>query len=324
MKEKGRALRDTVRALTARLSLVALVFGAANFGAWACSPFYEKEREYQRAVEEAVTRQPRVLIVGDSHADSSLRPEQLADHVYNLSWGADGPREISVKLAHVLPRLRAPLHVIVSIDVEMFSARRGNSPNRSFLRPYLWALRDPSAADYSWRSLASDSLPFLNDGFIQFTRRQMRNGLRARSGGRLQDRLSSDEEYWGRELDEEARRDFATKLGRNDHAALLDSPELAGYYRRIRESCRDAGARTIAVRFPVSEAYRAQISPEGAARVDALVLDLGFDRVLDYSGLVSDPALFANPDHLNRDGARVFLRQLERETGLSLARSPGG
>ena len=307
--------------LAARLLVVAVAIGLASLAAWLASPFFEQEREYQDAVGPAVSRQSRVVVVGDSHAAASLPPELLADEVHNLAWGADGPLEMWVKLRYVLPRATGLRAVLVSVDEEMFSERRANSPNRSFLRPFLWELRDPSAAGYSWGTLAVDALPLLNDDFVQFTRQQLKRVLRPTSAAlSLQHRLQSDPAYWGGELGDDARLELEVARGRHDHAGLLRAAGLAEHYRRIREVCRAAGVRTIAVRFPVSEGYRAQVPDADRARVDALVRELEFDQVLDYSGLFHDPGLFRDPDHLTAAGARRFLRRLDRDTGLGLER----
>ncbi len=312
---------ENLGTLVARLLVLAAAVGMANLAAWLASPFFEQEREYQDAVLRAVSHQPRVVVVGDSHAVASLRSEQLARDVKNLAWGADGPREMWVKLRYVLPRVSGLRAVLVSVDVEMFSERRASSPNRSFLRPFLWELRDPSAAGYSWGSLVVGALPVLNDDFVQFTRQQLKRAVRPPDAVlALQARLGSDPNYWGRELGDDARLELEVSRGRGDHAGLLRAAGLAEHYRRIREVCRAAGVRAIAVRFPVSAGYRAQIPDRDLARVDALVRELGFDRVLDYSGLVRDPALFRDPDHLTAAGALSLLRLLDRETGLGLER----
>ena len=46
----------------------------------------------------------------------------------------------------------------------------------------------------------------------------------------------------------------------------------------------------------------------------------GLDGLYDYSSLFEDLDLFLDTDHCNEDGAKILIRNLERDAGLRLAR----
>jgi len=91
------------------------------------------------------------------------------------------------------------------------------------------------------------------------------------------------------------------------------------YFRRVLELARDRGIGVVVVEYPVSPAYLAAASKrvdlaEIDRRLDGLLADHPEVRRLDARGLFSGRVeLFADPDHINRRGARELSLRIRAE-----------
>jgi len=263
------------------------------------------------------------LVYGDSHALSGVDP-RLLGAAYTVALPGQFPPKVHGLLA---TRIAQPgvRRVVLQADLHTFWAH-----------PERWLLLRHYAPRVDYAALGrarGEPLPYLVRGLLgrfapYVAQREMVVGYLA--DGRppelawIRDRplvrgaVLSSMRWLDRPAEERARLATERVEIHFRHGRDVDAVALA-YFRRALEVAREAGVGVVVVSYPVSPAYLA----EAAARVDVAGIDRRLGEVLaahpevrrlDARSLfLGRASLFADPDHLNHQGARALSRRIRAE-----------
>lgn len=292
------------------------LFALANLAVYHASEYFHKAREYDATVQGALQKQRvNLVLAGDSHV-AALQNALLADTAYNVSSGGDGPREIYAKLRRIMEAGGNVKTLVLSADIHMFAAARQASSNRAFADWYLLETGSPYGLDRGRVATLLNAVPLFNDDFVQFLKKSI---SARRKKGNPSPAAGGAVPRWS-DLSESDRTEIARRTGEYDHRGAGLQPQAMAWYGHIADLARRHGARVIAVRYPAHPAYFSGVDVSTVTRIDAELEKLGFPQPLDYRRTFSDPAVFADEDHLNEAGAVALLQRLGKDTGERLCK----
>lgn len=310
--------RNILRLLLKGL-IIGICFVLLNAYVYATSPFFERQKSYLRQIESYAKRNARVLIVGDSHP-GVFANEMLNQQTYSIAAGGDGIKECYLKLRYLLSRPNRIDTIFLTADAQMFSTRRVRSTNAVFLNKYTLLLNSLDVYQQNFASVLADLVPFFNDSYIEYLNKDLQNSISGqKKKADFEQCLREDESLWSTRITAKERLERAIATGKGDHKGVMDDQTLPDYFRQIIYLCQARGIRIIGVRYPAMEAYFAQLPAENEKRLESFLEELPFETILDYRNFSQDPQLYHNEDHLNATGALALLRQMEKDTGISLA-----
>ncbi|WP_045225639.1 hypothetical protein [Methyloterricola oryzae] len=290
----------------------AALFALANAAVYHASEYFHVARDYDATLQGAIdNKSVSVVLAGDSHA-ATLKNDLLADRVYNLAYGGDGPREMYAKLRRVLEANDGVRTVMLSADVHMFAEARQTSSNRAFVDWYLLITSSPYGLEHGRLSAMLNAVPLFNDDYVQFLKKSISTRSNSTSNAEI-DKSPS----WS-ELSEHDRTEIAHRSGEYDHRGASSETQALAWYGHIADLAHKRGVRIITVRFPAHPAYFSAIDESTVRKIDENLERLGLGRPLDYRRAIADPADFADEDHLNVVGAVALLHRLEQDTGEHL------
>jgi hypothetical protein len=305
------------KTLCTRSSIAVAIFIVINLIVYNTSGYFERERGYQQMVA-GVSVHPavRIVFLGDSHVAQPFEhaASYLDPQVYSLATGGDSFREAFAKLRYVLEHDVAIDTVVVSADPHMFGAGRVHSANRSFADRYFIQEADRSGLDKGLLSAAMNTIPLLNDDYVQYLRRS----LSGRTGHHASVTDSDSHDTHWSEMTDEQRREEAASTGREDHAGVLQYQDPFLWYGRILDLAAHKNLRVVAVRFPVDPQYLAQARPEWTAAIDQFLKEHGVSKILDLRDMPLTPRDFDDPDHLSAIGTPVALQNVGQAIGREL------
>lgn len=305
-------MRYTWQQLAFKAAIGVLLFALANVLVFHWSGFFQRERHYHRTVTALLNRpEVSVVLLGDSHV-AEIPGELLDRGVHNLAAGGDGYREGYAKLRYLFSKPHRVKTLLLTADYHMFGAGRVQSSNRSFVERYLLTTGSDIGYEKSWLSSLFNLVPLCNDDFVQYLKKDVREKLR-----RTRHRAPGPVQSWS-ELPEEVRQKRALETGRGDHAGVGTFKEPIDWFERILKLAQQHGIEVIAVRYPTSAGYLAQIPERGKQIVDAELRRIGAPAVIDLGHAFADPGYFADEDHVNSRGAAALLCLLEERTRLDL------
>lgn len=311
-------VKDIYR-LIFQFAVIALLFALLNMYLYNASPFFLKQKAYQRQIEGYFDRQAKNLIIGDSHA-AVLSNDMLNPDTYNISSGGDSFKESFIKLRYILKQTNAVRNIMLTMDAQMFSARRSQSSNNKFLNRNVFYLGSYDVYGYGFLSVVSDMVPLFNNSYIDYLNRNLQNIISGKkSKVHVNQILRKDQTLWGTVCTPEKRRERAIETGRGDHQQVFDDQTHAEYYQKIVNLSHAHRINIIGVKFPAMLEYCEQLPDDNRIRIEAFFESISFKQVLDYRNLTQNPKLYTNEDHLNKMGADLLLRQIEIDTGLKLA-----
>ena len=245
----------------------------------------------------------------------------LNDQTYNLAFGGDGLKENYLKLKYVLSQPNQVEHLFLTADAQMFGSRRVQSSNYAFLNKYVLKMGAYDVYGHNAVSIMADMVPLFSDSYIDFVNKSIQDNLSGHVAHRdLYTQLRADHSMWSTQIPEEKRLEYAEKTGVSDHRGVLEDSVQLSYYHKMIELCRENNVKIIGVKYPAMQEYLAGLPQEKQQKLDSLFSEVGFFTMLDYRNFSQDPRLFKNEDHVNDDGARLLIKEMERDTGLSLGR----
>ncbi len=291
----------------------AALFALANVAVYHVSEYFRMARKYDATLQGALEkRNIETILIGDSHT-AMLRNNFLADGVYNLASGGDGPREMYAKLRRVLSANDSVKTVMLSADVHMFGEARQTSSNRAFVNIYLLETASPYGLEHGRLSALLNAVPLLNDDFVQYMKKSVSRHHQKSSTN--QDPVNTA--TWG-ERSEQYRSTLAEATGQYDHHGAGHQPQALSWYAHIVDLVHAHGVKVITLRYPAHPGYFASVEETTVKEIDSELGNLGLPPPLDYRRAISDPMLFTDEDHLNDSGALVLLQRLEHDTGIRL------
>ncbi len=266
----------------------------------------------------------RVLVVGDSHPHNAWQAGPLPDSVADVSFGSESLRDVHLKLRTLLRRGVRPHTLVVAADDHVFARYREHTNNELALV----LVPDVTAADYNavyGRTLSPltkpvmAALPLLDVRrrsllitlLIEHYRLRASGARRAPgTGGAAPDNLKP-KPSWATHLPAKRRHLTHERLATQVGARFESSALLQTTWADLLTLCRAHAIRVVAVRYPVSDEYRAGLARFDRRAVAATLRACPPDTLLDYQALYAGRAdFFQDADHLNRAGSARFVPHL--------------
>lgn len=307
--------------LLGKCSIFAIPFIPLNIYLYSTSEYYEKQESYHATIENFfLSPNVKNLIIGDSHP-GTLTNDMLNEETYNIAFGGDGLKENYLKLKYVLNQPNQVEHLFLTADAQMFGARRVQSSNYAFLNKYVLDMGEYDVYGHNAVSILADMVPLFSDSYIDFLNKQLSDNVSGQVKTRnLYTQLRADHSMWSTQIPAEQRLEFAQKTGISDHRGVLEDSIQVSYYHKMVELCKEKGVKIIGVKYPAMQEYLAGLPTDKQSKLDSLFSEVGFYAMLDYRNFSQDPRLFKNEDHVNDDGARLLIKEMERDTGLNLGK----
>ncbi len=281
-----------------------------NLICYKSSNFFAKESEYVGKIESSISSKNEVLFLGDSHSET-IKLLNLDQNVGNLAFGADGVREMYVKSLITLEKNPKAKYVFISTEPQIFN--NSLSSNSSFLNPYLLTITDSlNVYDKDKLDLLVEKVPLFNDSYLKYYLNNIFLSVKTFKNGK-------EEKDWEGTSDK-AKREIATQTGKIDHNAILTNENDTLVFRKTIDLYKSRNIKVIGIRFPVYAEYMAQCDQNDLEQVDRFVQSLNLDYNLDYSSTIKDPSLFADEDHLNKEGITLLSKHIYEDTGVKLSK----
>lgn len=248
------------------------------------------------------------LALGDSHVARGFNPSGT---VINLAYPSENIEKMTWKMGQYLDAQPALDTVLLQADPHLFSAYRTNAGLGDY--PRIFSDRNLSgllsmSETYRPRLIALWQAFFLNKG-----------ALRAKveptaTGGLLS---PGDLSQWN-----DQRIDLFMDARLRYHAPPEDfkTSDVKQQYEQLIVQLIKSGAQVCLVSFPVSTAYSERIAGyDGHEAVQWQLINTFFKDLaahpsiayFDHRSLYDNPALFRDPDHLNKKGALLYSTYLQ-------------
>lgn len=284
------------------------IFSCWNIYLKNSSYFFKQEREYQENIDLSLSKESKILLLGDSHL-ASLKKVDLNPVIGNLAYGADGIKEMYAKALIIVEQNPNLEYVFISTEPQMFNA--GNSPNGTFLDKYM--LNSYEARElYNKNKLdvICDHVPLFNNDYLNYFRNKVYSLVKGSTE-------PNKEKTWG-ELSNEEKNLLSSNLGKSDHAAIMTQAIDTVYFRKMFKLFEYHKIKVVGIRFPVTPKYMEQCSPENIEKVGHFLDSFNFYKQLDYTHSIDSLDFFEDPDHMKARGVERIAKAIQRETGLSI------
>lgn len=231
------------------------------------------------------------VIVGDSHGAASFRDE--VSGCENLAAGGLGFVQIQDLLQSVLES-NQPKLILMTFGPQLLSPERINNTSRIF-----------STVAQDWTPLPNPLVvqPLLFDRWLQQQMQRLR--------GKDPDNTGFNEKHWGTVPEKKQQQNMILRLSRQQPVVQFHRSATMQALSGLLQQLHGKGIAVCMVRTPVVEAYDLLLSEVLASPQWQDVirqLQQAGATVVDYRQLKTTwpNELFANEDHLNPRGAKVF------------------
>lgn len=267
---------------------------------------YTYKDEYMREHGDKVA----VLILGNSHNYSAIRPDCLSDSAFNLANVSQNYEYDLALLKQYLP-LMPRLHTVV-LNLSFCSLRD---------KPYEEGIERVFATNYKIHMGIDKHSDFsrynVHIAEPELYARLLRRAL-------LGEGLDCDSLGWATDFN---HSNFTRKWESTGRSKALQHTSDRTYYERnlgileqICRLCRERGIRLVLVTTPAHASYRRELEPEQRAEMrstaDMLINKYG----IEYYDYLADPRFvyddFFDPDHLIDTSAEKFTRILRHDLKL--------
>lgn len=291
-------------------SVIFLLASLLFLAAWSAADIFIMRSNLSRN-PASVNENTRILILGDSHTQTSLDPSMI-DSSANLSSSNESPFFTYCKAKYVIEKNPLIRTLIVGFsynniaDVQenamtgiplfldnsfiyMDSQERGAVKEKSFdLFAYYFAKYSLGVPlNFYKNNYLMMSLPGQREKFSQKTW----GGFKRMKGANL-----------SKQIDE-----LIAGKGRTDYSI---SPFLIEYTKKLAEFCREKGIRMYIINTPIHDIFFEKYSPKLVHSYDSAVTELLQENeeliFLDFRRFTQDTSLFYDGEHLNSEGAIIF------------------
>jgi hypothetical protein len=267
-------------------------------------------REYLADLARPSAR-TRVLIVGDSHPHNAFLLAKLPDSIANVSFGSESLRDVHLKLTTLLRRGIKPRTLVIPADDHIFSPYRELTNNEQSV------VLGADVEDYNLvygrsmsllKKVAIDAYPLIDLQNRNFLVTLLIEKYLRRSGGGTADGKPAVGQTWATMPAEKRARIADDRLASQFGDRFELSSLMRGTWGQIMTLCRTNNIRVVAVRYPVTDEYRARLPRYDLSAVGNTLRELPPDTVLDYSAIYAGQAVyFADSDHLSTAGSSAFV-----------------
>ena len=318
-------------------------------------------QEYLADMARPTPADTRVVVLGDSHPRNAFLYAHLPDSIADLTYGAESLREAHLKLRTLLRRGIRPRCVVIEADPHGFSPYREvtNNEQTVVLGANLKDYNEVYARSLSGvKKAAIDRYPlFEQQNRAALTMLLIEKYLRrlvvappplkapaatarapaasAAAAAPAAPAPAADpaavaaaavvdttaESPWS-QLPPEGRQKVATgRLAEQFSDPFVVSPGLRDTWYQIIALCRSWNIRVVAVRYPLSNEYRAGLARYNLSGIATTLRAIPPDTILDYSALYeARPNYFHDSDHLSPAGSVAFGARFQTDLRAVLAR----
>lgn len=262
-----------------------LVFSTGNYYNWPGGDTWERFHEYDPSVRQDA------VIIGSSHAYRGYDPAIFTErgyNVFNLGSSAQTPLNTFHLIDAFLDSTTAPLLImdvyegpLMNNGLESTADLTQNQPSHRAALGMVWALRD-------LRGLNMLALRLLNDRRTPYY---------------------TSPDYQG--LGFAPMHDSAGTVAKDPSKAPAVSPRQQEFLRKCVEACRRKGIRIVFASHYARRNMRGPYHEALARYMDSTLTGTGVPYIdLTNAPGIDDRNWFADHNHLNATGARIFTRQL--------------
>jgi len=297
------------------LFFIALLLVMIDQGISNNNPFIQWRKENIEKINNMKAFNPSVIFLGDSHAEA-IPQNMLGNKTYNLAAGSDSLNEMYIKLKYAIqhnPEIRT---VILSGDFHNFSDYRLNSNNRFYYK----SITDANTYEelynekYSTGLLSSLAIrfPVFDKNIYVFTRKKIALWIRDKL---RKSKVQAKPSHKWKDYSVEKRKQLAKKRAKELYPNILNN-NLLETFQNFLSFSKENNVKVIAISYPLSKEMALEMETYDVHLIRDVYKSFGLDLWLDYTRLVSKPEFFADQDHLNLEGAKIFLNSLYADTGV--------
>ena len=293
--------------------------------------------EYRVDMARPTVARTRVVVLGDSHTRNAFLHAALPDSVVELAYGAESLREVHLKLRTLLRRGIRPRCVVLQADPHGFSPYRDVTNNeqtvvlganlQDYNEVYDRTLSGIKKAVIDRYPLAEQQNRAALTSLLM--EKYLRRGLVATPPGPTPPKSTSATALapteqagaWAAHSSAERLAIATGRLQEQFAEPFVVSPGLRETWQQIIALCRARHIRVVAVRYPVSNEYRAGLAHYDLRGVAATLRAFPPDTLLDYSATyAAAPRCFMDSDHLGAAGSAAFAPRILADLRAVLAR----
>ena len=275
---------------------------------------------YKRQIADLVKRQPKYLMFGDSHSHA-IKQENLDEDIFNFSFGSDSWSDIYLKLEFCIQQSIPVRTVLLQCDQHMFSEYRHkkNNSGKTILISNFSRYCDVynmNPVHFFMNRYVFKKFPILEPGVLRLMfQKKIQEFRRPNNGTPVAGRK------WHELSEEERISDAKAKAKLYYRPAVINiyDSNLAEIFYKILSICETNGIEVIGVRFPLTEEYIGVLSSIDLTSVEQVYANSSI-KLLDFRNRIKEARFFKDEDHLNDQGAKIFVQMLVDE--LSSLNSP--
>lgn len=287
------------------------------------NPYLKRKADYDNHMESFLDKSSmaEVLFLGDSHV-YTISNELLLPSVLNGSFPSDSLKDMLLKLKLVLEKNNNLKYIFINCDEHIFSDYRLAINNSELIKRYVseqeWTNLFHEPTGSKWLQMLEDNYPLLNKNIYIFSREALIRKLKQFP----QKKNNSNEKILWQQTSFSAQK--TSTIDRIQSQFIGYSNELINDYHKLILYAQSKGVKVIGVHFPTTTLYQKELQALPAkdiVNLTAVLPQLPFDQYFDFNQSFRDPIFFQDMDHLNDNGARKLLLELEKQTGLNLLKS---
>jgi hypothetical protein len=266
------------------------------------------------------------IALGDSHPAYNLDIED--DRFFNFSYPSENTHKMFIKFKYYLYRGLHPKVVLLQADYHLFSIYRAEFKDyeRYFLFFEQQDVDDINALHLNMAYKKEKRIgkllyqfqnayaPEIHNTFIKY----ILNGMIIENRFQLTENGTIlTDEGWKDLLPAKAQQSARKRIRKHfpDQKEPV-YPYLVHYYERLIRLCKAHNIRVILIRYPLSRPYFAHLDQKIQDELNAYYhrIQARYQISLwDFSDLIKEKEFFANPDHLNYEGAKFFGRLIAQK-----------
>ncbi len=298
-----------------KISVFGFIFFFLNLIFYICFANIVFYKKYINPLNELKKSHATILILGDSHSavmDQSLFPKDFI----NLSFASDSLIDIYFKLNFILKKNKKIDTLLITADNHIFSKYRAeyNNLERSIIFSDYATYNQIipiSFMGYCYKKYVNRYLPLSNNVISNIFKSVLFRRI-SKIGQLFNKVKDSDQSLSWAEMSEMERIEGAQSRASGQISNEYDE-KLFFAYEKIIELCEEYEILIIGITYPLTFEYLQAIENADVSVVDDFFKQRNIE-IYDFSkGVVTKTEHFEDHDHVNDDGAKIFINALKEK-----------
>ena len=266
----------------------------------------------------------KVLFIGDSHPEQSIKNKFLPEDFYNFSNSAANAKELFLLIKYIYKKQPTIKFIVLPIEYHNFNCGfadnlyldhiRYLNPEKKDLR---FVYKDIPLYKIKFQFLIQ-RLPLLMQKNRELFAKVLINdlllfilGKKAQVYDSLGDTVNL--RVWTHKNEETRFKDSRSRA-KVQSLENIKSDDLVRIFYEIINFCDKNKIKIIGIKYPITNEYLSIINTYDINSVNKIYDDTKIFKRLDYMDLFKDKQdYFGNPDHLNDTGAEIFTNIVVKE-----------